>query len=279
MKQIDFKKKLAVFFDGKGCMSNAGKKTKYDTFATDILDDKHIDLAVDIMSFNPEMLGNWIPDVAHFSPPCETFSNITNIKGGGNLYYQTKHFYSKNGKKVKSIFPRTDFTCQDKLIGKGEKYSKKQKEHAAFVDKTIEIIKYFQSINPNFVWTIENPASGYMRFYLQGKLDNIIENRTTYCMYGSSYRKETSIFSNIKLDLKFCRKHSKKRVDDCGGHSDNFHQRSDHRKQSKGVVLNLSYLERSTIPELLCLDILEQIKERITIPNKSVVTVTQSKIV
>lgn len=251
-----------VFFDGLGCVSKEAKKLGDDVKANDILPLGHIDLPMDIMDFNPKILGDWIPDRLHFSPPCETYSIITARKGGGNLYYQT---VKKNGKVV-GLFPREDFHSDKrfkKLTDEERKALKikvrtKQAQHLEFLKKTVEIIKYYSKINPNLVWIIENPASGLMRHQLKGMIENMVENKTTYCMYGCEYRKETSIFSNVKMNLKYCRKHRKGVVDDCGGHLDNLVQRHDHKRQKKGVVKTRSYLEKSHIPSGLCKDILTQ---------------------
>lgn len=251
-------KKTLVFFDGNGCVSKAAKALGDDVKANDILPLSHIDLPMDIMNFHPNLLGSWIPDRIHFSPPCETLSMVTARKGGGNLYYQT----IKKNNRVIDIFPRTDFT-QDKRFKnitpeQIKKIQDKQKQHAAFIDKVIEIIKHYKKLNPKLIWFIENPASGLIRHYLKGKIDGLIENKTTYCMYGAEYRKETSIFSNVKLDLKYCPKHKEGVTDLCGGHKDSLVQRYDDKKQPKGVVTNSTYLDRSSIPHELCIDFLTQ---------------------
>ena len=252
--------KIIVFFDGSGCVSSISRRIGNDTKALDILPLSHIDLPMDIMDFQPKILGNWIPDKIWFSPPCETFSIVTARKGGGNLYYQT----IKENNRVTEIYPREDFVS-DKRFQKLTttereelriRVIEKQKQHALFVDKTIEIIKYYLSVNPKLEWFIENPASGFIRYYLQGKLDNMFENKTTYCMYGSEYRKETSIFSNIKMNLKYCPKHKEGVVDLCGGHKDNLVQRYDHKAQLKGVVKKTTYLDRSSVPKILAYQVL-----------------------
>lgn len=249
--------KILVLFDGTGCISKAWKALGHDVRCLDILPLSHIDYVMNILDFKPELTGGWIPDIIWASPPCETFSIITNVKGGGNRYYETFKLFGL----VQRITPRTNFTIDKRLIGRDEKILAKGAEHRLLVDKTIEIINHFESINPDLLWCIENPASGYMRYYLMTLKLGIIENRTTYCMYGKPYRKETSIFSNIKLHLKWCPKHKKGVVDACGGHSDSFTQRYDKKKQPKGVVNRKStYLDRSSIPEALCIEILIQLE-------------------
>jgi len=255
------KLKVLVLFDGTGCVSKEAKALGHDVKSLDILPLSHIDLPMDILDFKPELLGNWKPDVIWASPPCETFSGLTHMKGSGNLYYES----SKTDGRVSHIKVRTDFTIDKRLEGRGEKLTKRCLEHQKFVNKTVEIVSYYEKVNPDLIWCIENPASGYMRYYLMNLLLGVIENLTTYCMYGKSYRKETSVFSNVHLDLKWCPKHKKGVVDLCGGHSDSFAQRYDKKKQPKGIVQRSSYLERSSIPSELCQDIIDQIHEEFVI--------------
>jgi hypothetical protein len=248
--------RILIFFDGDGCVSKAAKALGHDVRCLDILPLPHIDYVMDILDFKSELTGGWIPDAIWASPPCETFSCITNMKGCGNRYYETTKQYGH----VQSITPRTDFTIDKRLIGFDETITKKGAEHRLFVDKTIEIIDDYEKVNPDLLWCIENPASGLIRYYLMTLKVGINENRTTYCMYGKPYRKETSIFSNIELELKWCHKHRKGVVDDCGGHSDSFAQRYDKKRQPKGVVSRSTYLDRSSIPEALCVEILNQLQ-------------------
>ena len=74
----------------------------------------------------------------------------------------------------------------------------------AIAEKTLEIIQYF---NPN-AWFIENPGTGMLkdRDFMQPY--EKYRNTCSYCMYGFPYRKLTSIWSNITLDLKKCCKKS-----------------------------------------------------------------------
>lgn len=250
------KLKVLVLFDGTGCVSNEAKAMGHDVKTLDILPLNHIDLPMDILDFRPELLGEWIPDMIWASPPCETFSCITHMKGGGNLYYESFKLF----KNVVGITPRTDFTIDKRLINRDQKkILSKGVLHRSLVDKTMDIIYHYEKINPDLIWCVENPASGYMRYYIMKLRLGIVENLTTYCMYGKPYRKETSIFSNIQLDLKWCHKHRKGVTDDCGGHSDTFVQRYDNKRQPKGVVDSSTYLDRSSIPSELCKEILTQV--------------------
>ena len=258
MKKTAPKLKVLVLFDGSGCVSKMARQMGYDVRTLDILPLEHIDLPMDIMQFIPAMLGDWVPDMIWASPPCETYSCITRMTGGGNFYYQS--IYDKTG-KVAGVKPRINFNIDKRLKGHKEKATLKAAQHRGFVNKTVEIIQYYTAVNHGLIWFIENPATGCIRYILDGKIKGMVENLTTYCMYGTPYRKETSIFSNMKLTLKYCPRHKEGVVDLCGGHSDSLHQRNDHKAQAKGVVTKTTYLERSHIPAKLCMDILHQGKK------------------
>lgn len=262
MKRSPQRLKVLVLFDGSGCVSKMARQMGFDVRTLDILPLEHIDLPMDIMEFVPSMLGDWVPDMIWGSPPCETFSCITRMTGGGNFYYQS--IYDKSGKVI-GVKPRINFSIDKRLKGRREKSTLKAVQHRGFVNKTVEIIQHYTAINHGLVWFIENPATGCVRYILDGKIKGMVENKTTYCMYGTPYRKETSIFSNVKMNLKYCQKHRKDVVDDCGGHGDGFYRRYDHKKQDEGVVPKTTYLERSHIPAKLCMDILHQGKKEFEI--------------
>ena len=244
--------RVLVLFDGSGCISKAAKELGHDVRSLDILPLPHIDYPIDILDFKPQLLNGWVPDMIWASPPCETFSINTAMKGGGNMYWET---FKIDG-KVYSITPRVNFDV-DKRLKYPERINSKRELHAKLVDKTVKIIKHYERINKHLVWCIENPASGFMKFYLREKYSRIIENVTTYCKYGSPYRKETNIFSNIRLNLKWCGIKRKDGKNSCH-HTDSFALRWDHNKQSIDQIIPKSYLERSSIPHNLALEVIQQ---------------------
>lgn len=71
----------------------------------------------------------------------------------------------------------------------------------AVLDKTIEIIKYFQTKNKDLCWVIENPRG------MMGKLERMKcydKALTTYCNYGDDRWKPTNFFNNFSLELLPC---------------------------------------------------------------------------
>jgi hypothetical protein len=246
-------KNVLVLFDGNGCVSNPLKELGYNVITSDILHLSHIDIPVDIMNFNPTSV-SVIPDIIWASPPCETWSIKTAMKGGGNMYWET----IKERKKVVNIVPRTNFLV-DKRLKFPTRITNKRITHTNYLKQTANIILFFQTLNPNLVWFIENPQTGFMKFYIDTLFDNVIHNKTTYCLYGTSYKKATNIFSNIKLDLKWC--------SDPDHHRDCFSKRWDENKQKFNDGFPETYLDRSLVPTLLVESIFKQTNNKLEFSN------------
>lgn len=129
---------------------------------------------VDILEWKyKDVFTDFIPDFIHSSPVCCEFSKLKN------------HQHSK----------------RNLTLG----YS--------LFDKTIEIIEYVKTINPNLKFTIENPKSKLTLSY-----EPLIQFKrviTSYCKYGFLYQKDTTFFYggfDLKLKDKCNRKnkcHSK----------------------------------------------------------------------
>ena len=193
--------KVLVLFDGDGCVSKSLKKMGHEVMTSDILDLPHIDYPVDILKFDPLsfMMKGFIPDAIWASPPCETWSIMTAVKGGGNMYWET----IKNGyNRVIDITPRLDFST-DKRLSNPKRITERRIEHVNYLKRTVSIIQFFHKYNPRLTWIIENPQTGFMKFYIDKLIDGVIHNKTTYCMYGTRYKKATNLFSNIELNLKW----------------------------------------------------------------------------
>jgi hypothetical protein len=67
------------------------------------------------------------------------------------------------------------------------------------VAKCFEIFKYFQP----FVWILENPVNKLQDMTFMRKYDDY-KQTTAYCMYGTSFRKQTNVWSNIDVILPNC---------------------------------------------------------------------------
>tara|TARA_R110001606_G_scaffold280776_1_gene429546 strand:+ start:185 stop:838 length:654 start_codon:yes stop_codon:yes gene_type:complete len=156
-----------------------------------------------------------VPDIITASPPCETFSILIPTH--------------KN--KVR------DYMGDMKpLNSKGELGDK-------LLFKTIEIIKYFLTKNPNLVFVIENPR-GFMK-----KMTCMTEQPIThmteawYSCYGYTYRKPTNFWSNRPLELL-----KGKVVEDLVGTKDN-----------DKPMLSYGLKQRYSMPVGLCMSIMKQL--------------------
>ena len=103
-------------------------------------------------------LSNWIPDYVHASPVCSKFSKLTN--------------YDIDSKEVK--------------------------EAIKLLDKSIEIIKFLLTKNPQLKFTIENPQGKMCKL---PQLKSIPYTVTSYCQYGYYYQKITYFWNNFNLKL------------------------------------------------------------------------------
>lgn len=196
------------------------------------------------------------PDVILASPPCESWSQMQNIKNGSFMW--------KDAEEVECLFSnhvvKTPFTVQTKsdyikgkdainiaqgftYKGQFERDFKRRINGELCVVNTLEIIRRYE---PK-VWVIENPAYGKMWSYLKIVHDfKGIENLAHYNDYDADWLKKPTIFlSNIFLDLKANGLRSKKQI----------------RNKTANQERIMGYNERSNIPLLLIKHILERCKE------------------
>jgi site-specific DNA-cytosine methylase len=130
------------------------------------------DITADILEWDYKAFHKetgFTPDLLWASPPCNTFSTLAYV------------FKERNTKNAK---PR----------------SARAKQGTAILYRTLEIVEYFQKLNPKMVYVIENPR-GMMR--LDEKVMKLPHRDTTlYCLYGDVRRKPTDFFNNVSLGLK-----------------------------------------------------------------------------
>lgn len=153
-------------FAGSRSMGIIAENLGYNVFSSDINDFENIDYVIDILEFDVKKV-SFIPDFIWASPPC-TFFSVASIG----------HHWTRTMIGDKAIHtPKSN----NAMLG------------VQIVQKTLEIINYFLTINPKLIWFIENP---------RGKLRklNVMQNlpRTTimYCQYGDNRMKPTDIWSN-----------------------------------------------------------------------------------
>lgn len=164
--------KLLELFKGTGSVGKVAKRMGMTVMSVDLLDKYTPDIVADILEWDYKKFHTdtgFIPDLLWASPPCNTFSTLAYV------------FKERNTKTAK---PK----------------SARARQGTAILYRTLEIILYFQKLNPKMVYVVENPR-GMMR--LDEKVKALPYRDTTlYCLYGDIRRKPTDFFNNVGLELK-----------------------------------------------------------------------------
>ena len=173
--------KLLELFKGTGSIGKAAKKLGFSVVSLDFDPIYTPDIETDILRWDYKKYHKetgYVPDLIWASPPCNTFSPFA---------------YRLKERNTKTSTP----------------YSARAKEGTAILRQTLKIIKYFQKLNPELLFVMENPR-GMMRHDPEvKKLPN--RDTTLYCFYGDVRYKPTDFFNNVPqgLDLnegKSCNK-------------------------------------------------------------------------
>ena len=203
--------KTLELFAGSCSFSNSFGSDE--TFTTDITQFGLIDYVTDIFDFDYSKVP-FIPDVIWASPPCTGFSvaAIGYHWTGGHRAYEPKTETAKLG--------------------------------ILLVEKTKEIIAYYQKLNPNLLWYIENPRGVLRKLSIMDFAP--IRHTVTYCQYGDDRMKPTDIWTN---DVRWKPKPMCKNGDSC-------HVSAPRGSKTGTQGLKDAY-ERSKIPRML----FEEIKQ------------------
>ena len=213
--------KVLELFAGSRSFSKIAEKLGHKTFSVDINDFDNIDYVTDILDFDYKKI-NFIPDIIWASPPCTYFS-VASIG----------HHWNKDNT------PKT----KEAVLG------------IKIVEKTLEIIRYYLSLNPNLKYYIENPR-GKLR-----KLDvikGIPKATICYCQYGENRMKPTDIWSNNLNDLFYTDGWTPRPM--CFNGNTNCHHQPAPRGSQTGTQGLKGNYERSIVPSELCEEILKLIK-------------------
>lgn len=155
--------KVLELFAGGRSFSKVAEQNGHTTFDTDIEQFEGIDLAIDILEFEPHMCP-FTPDVIWASPPCETFS-VASIG---------RHWTSGHAFKPKTERAEQGVKILERLIG---------------------LLQQYIRINPDVIWFVENPR-GKMRKAPQWEQLDHVRRTVTYCQYGDFRMKPTDIWTN-----------------------------------------------------------------------------------
>jgi len=202
--------KILELFAGSRSVGTAAEQMGFEVYSSDINAFKDINYVSDILQFDTDKVP-FIPDIIWASPPC-TFFSVASIG---------KHWNIDNT-------PKTD----NAVLG------------VKIVQKTIDIIKHYQQLNPNLIYFVENPRGKLRKLPVSDFFDK--RHTVTYCQYGDTRMKPTDIWTNS--DKWYPRKMCK--------NGDTCHQSAPRGSRTGTQGIKGDY-NRSIIPKQLCLDILK----------------------
>ena len=222
--------KVLDLFAGSRSISKAAESLNYKSFSIDKYISKDMNLVIDIKDLTRSMILKkfGIPDIIWASPVCSAWSRM-----GWFSHWDTYQY-----KKNKTFKPITHFAT----------------ESVEMIRKTIEIFSWF----PGSIFYMENPTGmlflhpviNYFSIY---NLTNSLRRlKITYCTYGFPMQKPTHVWTN---NLHWIPKLPCKSSSPC------------HISSPWGTNTGLNSIkkgiERSVIPEKLCLEVLssKELKE------------------
>ncbi len=208
--------KVLELFAGSRSIGKAAEKLGCKVFSVDWQKFENIDLSIDIEFLQPNDIP-FVPDFIHMSPDCTTYSVMA----------LSKH---RNG-----VIPKTEYAkkCDNVII------------------HCLELIKYYLSINPKLIYTIENPRGMLRKMpFMRG-----LERKTVwYCRYNYPIAKPTDIWTNNCRNIFNPTGWQPKQV--CFNSNKNCHHIKCPRGSHKGIESISNKYERSKIPNLLCEEII-----------------------
>ena len=163
--------KVLELFKGTGSISKyLSIYDDIEVVSLDILEKFNPDICIDIMDwdYKTDYPINYF-DIIWASPECKIYSSLQN---------------TWVGRKWKNL----------------DELNQKREENKVFINRAIEIIKYF---NPKYYF-IENPRYSKIWDYID---DDDIKNKyllVDYCRFGTIYKKSTKILTNIYYENKLC---------------------------------------------------------------------------
>ena len=214
--------KILELFAGSRSIGKAAGELEHEVFSTDIEPFEGIDLVLDVLEIEPNDIP-FVPDVIWASPPCTGFS----VAAIGHHWTGGKGAY----------IPKTDTA----RLG------------IKLVDKTLEIIRFFEDMNNSLVWFIENPRGVLRKMPMMKQLP--IRHTVTYCQYGDERMKPTDIWTNSFswVPKSMCKNGAPCHI-------------AAPRGSSTGTQGRKNNYERSKIPQKLCLEVVNAAERGQLIP-------------
>ena len=203
--------KILELYAGSRSIGKAGDSLGHTVFSSDIEQFGGIDYVVDILEFDYTKVP-FVPDMIWASPPCQGFS-VAAI--GKNWNHDNT--------------PKTDSARLGMKLAL----------------KTLEIIEYYQKLNPNLIFFIENPRGKLRKMPF---MEHLARHTVTYCQYGDTRMKPTDIWTNSKtwVPRPMCK------------NGDTCHVAAPRGSKTGTQGLKGDYL-RSQIPDELCKEIINNL--------------------
>lgn len=212
--------KLLELFAGSRSVGNVAEQMGMEVFSMDIHPFDGIDLVGDILDANVADIP-FVPDVIWASPPC-TFFSVASIGHHWNKDHTPK--------------------SENAMLG------------VAIVQKTLDIIDHFVSLNPDLKWFMENPRGKLRKLPVVSERERVT---VWYCTYGDTRAKPTDIWSNHIWNV-FAPTGWRPRAECFNGNAHCHHESAPRGSKTGTQGLAGSY-DRSKIPSELITEILESI--------------------
>lgn len=198
-----------LFNDGLDSVGKAIKDEKYEMYNFGISENFESTNKIDLSQNSFRKINDYFdkfpkPDIITASPPCQSFSIASAMKS----VYQDKNEAGnacwKYTKGVDILKRRVAYEYEGTRY-KADVQIEKARIGQWCIVNTVKLINYYK---PKY-WYIENPERSLIWKFIRNNLNNQIYghfNTGWYGSYGTDYKKPTTFFSNVEIDLKRTKK-------------------------------------------------------------------------
>lgn len=211
-------------FAGSRSFGKIAESMGFKVFSVDWKNYPGIDLNIDIEFITPKHIP-FIPDYMHVSPDCTTYT-VSAI------------YHHRNGTEPKTEYAKK---CDRVIV------------------HVIGLIKHFLKINPNMIFTFENPRGMLRKMPF---MQEFKRHTVWYCQYGDDRAKPTDIWTNSTTWVP---------RPECKNGNRNCHHQPAPRGSQTGTQGRKGSYDKSIIPEQLCTEILNSIKHN-SLPKQAVIS-------